>query len=174
MKKLMIGSFLLGVSVMLLTSCQPTMHVSTDYDKAANFSSYKTFAMYSLITSNNVNELNEERLWNSIRREMAKKGYTETNTDPDLLVNAVTIIDNKQKLSGSAISNITTSYGTLEKDNYKEGSLVIDIIDVKANKLVWQGSVEGEYTQKPKDPEAVIKKAVSKLMNGFPKISETK
>ena len=102
MKRVTIKSFLLVLPAVVLFSCKPTLNVSTDYDRSVNFSAYKTFSLYYLATNKNVSELNEDRIWNSIRAEMIRKGYKENNTDPDLVVNAVSVIKNKKYLSASS------------------------------------------------------------------------
>jgi|SRR5688500_12468145 hypothetical protein len=184
MKKGTIKSLLLVLPAALLFSCKPTLKVSSDYDRAANFSAYKTFSLYYLVTSRNVNELNEERIWNSIRATMSKKGYIETNQNPDLVVNALSVLKNKKYVtaSGSAYGyGAYRPYGywgggyrtvsgqtTFQTNNYKEGSLVIEVVDNKTNKLIWEGAGLAEFEKKPKNPEEAISNAVKKIMAGFP------
>lgn len=175
MKKVTIKNLLLIMTAGLVFSCKPTLKVNTDYDRSANFSTYKTFSLYYLITSRTVNELNEERIWNSIRATMAKKGYVENNNNPDLVVNAVSVVKNKKYVSAT-----TTGYGgwyrpygaagttTFQTSNYKEGSLVIDVVDTKKNKLVWQGVGNAEFEKQPKNPDEAIGNAVNKIMAAFP------
>src|SRR5215471_12825134 len=102
MKKVTIKMFFLILPVVLVTSCKPTLKVVSDYDKSANFSSYKSFSLYYLLTSRTVSELNEERIWNYIRAEMVKKGYVENDKNPDLVVNAVSILDNKKYVTADS------------------------------------------------------------------------
>jgi len=85
MNKATINNLFLGLSIVLVGSCKPALKVSSDYDRTVNFSEYKTFSLYYLATSKNVSELNEERLWNSIRTEMTKKGYIENDQEPDVV-----------------------------------------------------------------------------------------
>ena len=51
MKKVTIKILFLILPVVLVTSCKATLKVFSDYDKSANFSSYKTFSLYYLVTS---------------------------------------------------------------------------------------------------------------------------
>jgi len=182
MKKVTIKILFLILPVVLVTSCKPTLKVFSDYDKSANFSSYKTFSLYYLVTSHTVSELNEERIWNYIRAEMTKKGYIENDQNPDLVVNAVSILKNKKYVTadsygyGSAIRpygywggrGVASGHTTFQTSNVKQGSLLIDVIDAKTNKLVWEGTGNAEFEKRPKDPDAVISKAVTKILAGFP------
>jgi hypothetical protein len=185
MKKVMMKGLLLALPAVLMMSCKPTMSVSTDYDRSANFSTYKSFSLYYLVTNKNVNQLNEQRIWNAIREEMKRKGYSENDRNPDLLVNAVSVVKNKQYLSVTSNSygygGVYRPYGywgagagrsfgtgTVQEVNYKDGSLMIDVLDARTKKLIWEGTVSAEINKQPKNPEEAVQKAVSKVMSGFP------
>jgi Domain of unknown function (DUF4136) len=179
MKKVMIKSLLLALPVTLMFSCKPTLKVSSDYDRSANFSSYKTFTLYYLVTNRNVTQFNEERIWNSIREEMQKKGYRENDSNPDIVVNAVSVVNNKKYLSANSngygyggafrpYGGMLSASGTVTAVQYKEGSSLIDVLDTKTNKLVWEGVGSAEFEKQPKDPEKVIKEAVTKILANFP------
>ncbi len=167
----------------LLTACGPTLKVTSDYDKDANFTGYKSFNFYNLKTTGSVSQLNADRIVNAIKAELISKGYKENSVSPDLMVNAVTILKDKQSVSattnyygygglyrpysywGGGMAYGTTSVNTY---NYKDGSLVVDIVDAKSNKMVWQGTGNSEIDKAPKDPTEVINKAVTKIMESFP------
>ncbi len=178
MKKVMIKSLLLALTVTLMVSCKPTLKVSSDYDRSANFSSYKTFSLYYLVTSRNVSQFNEQRIWNSIREEMQKKGYVEDDRKPDIVINAISVLNNKRYLSANSngygygalrpYGGMLSGSGTVQAVQYKEGSLLIDVIDGKTNKLVWEGVGSAEFEKQPKDPEKVIRNAVNKILADFP------
>lgn len=183
MKKRTIRILFMALPAFLVMSCKPALKVSSDYDRSANFSAYKTFSLYYLVTNKNVTELNEDRIWKSVRAEMLKKGYLENNNNPDLMVNAVSVVKNKKYISATSTGygGVYRPYGywgggiglasgstTIQAANYKEGSLVIDIIDNKTNKMVWQGTGNAEFEKSPKNPDEVIGNAVNKIMANFP------
>ena len=169
----------------LVYSCSPTVKVTTDYDHAANFSEYKTFAFYDLkAQEGQINQLNVDRITKAIRAELINKGFTETTNNPDLKVNAVTILKNKTQVTansdfygyggmyrpygywgGGAMMGGSTTFNTY---NYVDGSLVIDIISTKTDKLVWQGIGNAEIDNKPDNPEEFINSSVKSIMAGFP------
>jgi stage V sporulation protein SpoVS len=168
---------------MIFISCGTTVKVSNDYDKAVDFSGYKTFGVYDVKAKNQVSSLNADRITNSIKAEMIAKGFTESAT-PDLMVNPVTIMKDKVSVSsntnyygyggmyrpygywggGMGVSGSTT-YNTY---NYKDGSLIIDIVDAKTQKMVWQGTGNAEIDKAPKDPDKFISDAVKKILAPFP------
>ncbi|MDR6760763.1 hypothetical protein J2Y38_000961 [Flavobacterium sp. 2755] len=169
----------------LIYSCSPTVNVTTDYDHAANFSEYKTFAVYDLkAQQGQVNELNADRVTKAIRAEMIAKGFTESS-NPDLKVNAVSILKNKTQVTadsnfygyggmyrpygywggGAMMGGGTTTFNTYD---YVDGSLVIDIVSTKTQKLLWQGVGNAQIDSKPDNPEEFINGAVKKILAGFP------
>jgi Domain of unknown function (DUF4136) len=168
----------LMMGVALISSCAQSIKVTTDYDRTANFTAYKTFSFYALASTLNVNELNQDRIIKSIRLEMLKKGFTENNYNPDLVINAITVLKDKKSLSvsGNSYGGFYRPYGywgapgyaTVQTNEYKDGRLIIDIADTKTKKLVWEGTGVSEITKQPKDLDASIGKAVGKIMAGFP------
>ena len=45
---------------------------------------------------------------------------------------------------------------------------MIEVVDNKTNKLIWEGAGLAEFEKKPKNPEEAISNAVKKIMAGFP------
>ena len=169
----------------LFYSCSPTVKVTTDYDHSANFSEYKTFAVYDLkAQQGQVNQLNVDRVAKAIRNEMLAKGFTESS-NPDLKVNAVSILKNKTQVTadsnfygyggmyrpygywggGAMMGGGTTTFNSYD---YVDGSLIIDIVSSKTDKLVWQGIGNAEIDSKPDNPEQFINDAIKKILTGFP------
>ena len=183
MKRILPGIGL--VAILQLAGCAPTLKVTADYDHAADFSQYKTFMIYDLSTKKAVSELNVARVTKAIRANMVKKGFVEVTENPDMMVNATSILKNKQTVTAN-----TTSYGyggyyrpygywgggvgfsggttTFDTYDYVDGSLIIDVVNSKEQKLLWQGIGNAEIDKKPNDPEKFINDAVAKIMDGFP------
>lgn len=180
--------FLLG----FIYSCSPTVNVTTDYDHSASFSQFKTFAVYDLkAQQGQVNQLNIDRVTNAIRAEMLAKGFTESTTNPDLKVNAVSILKNKQSVTadsnfygyggmyrpygywggGAMMGGATTTFNTYD---YVDGSLIIDIVSTKTQKLLWQGIGNAQIDNKLDNPEEFIAGAIKKILAGFPPGAEKK
>lgn len=170
----------------LVYSCSPTVKVTSDYDHSANFSEYKTFAVYDLkAQEGQVNQLNVDRVTKAIRNEMLAKGFTESS-NPDLKVNAVSILKNKTSVSANTdfygYGGMYRPYGywggggammggantTFNSYDYVDGSLVIDIVSTKTQKLVWQGIGNAEIDSKPDNPEEFINSSIKKILEGFP------
>jgi hypothetical protein len=171
-----------GMCAIILTfyGCAPTIKVSTDYDRAADFSSFLTFTLADISAKGEVSELNAYRIRRSITEVMTEKGFVETGADADLLVNAVTVVKTKREITASTdyygYGGIYRPYGywgsggttTFNSYEYKDGSLIIDIVNKKAQKLLWQGIGNAEIDQMPDNPDQFMLKAVRKILAAFP------
>ncbi|WP_276483806.1 DUF4136 domain-containing protein [Paraflavitalea pollutisoli] len=183
MKKNMLPAICLA-TLLFNAACGPTLKVNTDYDKSTDFNKYKTFSLYmSDSTSSAISPLNQQRITSAVTQAMQSKGYQLVGSNPDLLVNTVTVIKNKVALSsntdyygyggvyrpyywgtGMGVSS-TTNYNV---QNYKDGSLIIDIVDASTKKLLWQGTGNSEIDKPLKDPDTQVPQAVNKILAGFP------
>ena len=177
-----------AVFCLFLAACEPSVKISSDYDKTANFSQYKSFNLYRFVDHQGyISDLNRRRIATAVRNEMLKKGLTEKDsTTADLLVNAVAIIKHKRDVSAN-----TNYYGyggfyrpyawgpgyggaygttTYNVDEYKEGTLMVDVVDAKTHQLVWQGVGEGRIDESKDNAkrEAKINDAVAKILAGYP------
>jgi hypothetical protein len=179
-----ISTFIALPIVWMTWSCGPSLKVSSDYDRNADFSGYKTFALYSQPDSAvSVSQLNHQRIINAVTAEMTGKGFREADGEPDLLVNPVAIVRNKVSVSSN-----TNYYGyggyyrpyawgggygaasstTYNVDQYKEGSLIIDVVDARTKKLLWQGIGNSKIDTDVRDPDQRIREAINKIMANFP------
>jgi hypothetical protein len=142
------------ILIFIVAGCAPALKVSYDYDKTSDFASYKTFMFTDGAKNFAINELNRNRLLEAITSELAKKGITPSD-QPDLLVDLKGRIENKTEATAT---NTGGYYGggyrygwgpgfsttQINVENYQVGTIFIDLIDAKVNRLVWQG--RGERT----------------------------
>ena len=80
---------LLLIIVLISSSCD-SVRVAADYDRSADFNSYKTFAFFKDgIDKAEISDLDKRRILRAIESELLAKGFTKSKT-PDLLVNIFT------------------------------------------------------------------------------------
>lgn len=136
--------FLPLFALFVFTSCT-TVRVAADYDKAANFNTYNSFAFYKPgIDKAKISDLDKKRILRAIETELTSKGMIKSEK-PTLLVSIFT----KEKERVDVYNNnfgygwgwnpwwYGNSYSNVSRTT--EGSLYIDLIDAKTNELVWQG-----------------------------------
>ncbi|ANE49212.1 DUF4136 domain-containing protein [Flavisolibacter tropicus] len=159
-------------------SCSPPLKVNSDYDKNVDFAKYKTFALFKSDSSQTISQLNQSRIADAIRGEMVKKGFQEATSNPDVLINSVAIFKDRTSVSATNYGyggvyrpyywGGGVGYTNYDVQHYKDGSLIIDIIDANTQKLIWQGIGNKEIDGPIKDPDTKIPKAISMIMEGFP------
>src|SRR5690606_41922253 len=79
--------------IVTLTSCS-SVRVNADYDKKANFDSYKTYAyLKSGVDQAEISDLDKKRILYAIDETMTSKGFTKSD-NPDMLVSIFTKKEN--------------------------------------------------------------------------------
>ena len=166
--------------LVIVWSCGSQLKVSSDYDKNADFTKYKAFVVNDSKSLNeHVTRLNQDRIINAIKSEMTKKGFKEDTTSPEIMINTTAVVKDMTSVSssnyysyGSVYRPYTWGPGVSYKDydvnTYKDGSLIIDIVEVESKKLVWQGIGNKEIDAPTKHPERDIPKIIGSIMAGFP------
>ncbi|WP_055434611.1 DUF4136 domain-containing protein [Lacinutrix algicola] len=177
MKKL-IKKTLPFLALLIIASSCTSVRVASDYDKNADFNSYKTFAFFKTgIDKAEVSDLDKRRILRAIETELIAKGFTKSE-NPDLLVSIFT----KERQEVNVYNNGYGAYGygwgwSPFYNNFNnnvststQGSLYIDLIDAKKKELVWQGKGSGylSTTSNVDKREARIKEFVSEIMTKYP------
>ncbi|MGB3781043.1 MAG: DUF4136 domain-containing protein [Tunicatimonas sp.] len=191
MKTILFGSLLL----LLLTSigCSP-IRVLSDYDRRADFSEYRTFRLSEPRDVDPgdplLNQLNQNRLRRAITEQIELRGYTASDT-PDLAVNIYVKITPRQEVVGMQGYYLPYwgyyryySYRGYYRywdggwipmrevvQEYREGTLIIDLVDTKEDQLVWHGVAVGVLEELPRDPEVLIRQAVKKIFDQYPYVA---
>jgi len=172
----------IAIALVLAPALAFAQKVTYDYEKSANFAGFKT---YALKDGTKVGQpLIDDRIVNAINTELAAKGLTKTDSNPDVYVVYHVAFD-KQKDISTYSSGYGGGYGaygwgwgggwaggttTTQVRDILVGTLVIDMADAKKNQLVWRGmGVKEVNTQaKPEKRDKSINEAVKKIFKNFP------
>ena len=174
MKKIL----LIILVTVIAVSCA-TIKVSSDFDKSAPFTGYKTYAYTPEALALPVDDLNRNRLIAAVDNELSLKGFTKSDK-PDVLIDLKLA---KEKIqTATATSSGGYGYGyrygwgggfsttSINYDSYDEGTLFVDMIDATKLQLVWQG--RGVGTLNPdasaEKREYNIKNAVKMIFEKYP------
>ncbi len=167
------------LSLLLLGACS-SYNVTYDYDVTASYGRYKTFDYYtSKKGTGGTTGLMDKRVRASVEKELQAKGFSmETKADPDFLVTYYPIVQERKVRSTVHMGwgwGYRPFYGrmgtsTSQVHRYKEGTIVIEIVDFKSNQLVWQGAAAGALTglEDPQDANEVVTNAVRDILAKFP------
>ena len=183
MKKL----FFLSVIMIIAVSCS-TVKVSSDFDKTANFAAYKTFTYTDETLGMPLDDINKNRILNFVTAEMAAKGFTKSETNPDVWID-INIKTETQQTATATTSGVGGyggygygyryggyGYGggfsttTINYDTYTDGTMFIDMIDASKKLLVWQGrgtkTFEENASQKRREEN--LSYAIKQIFTQYP------
>lgn len=170
-------------AVFVLTACSSS--TVSDVDPTADFSGFQTYAFLSDVAEDKsaYQSLERTHLKNAVGQAMNSRGYRRDDNDPDLLINFA--VETEEKLQTRTVPNsaygigydpffdvYTTGWGMSHSttiDQYTEGRLEVDVIDVDARKAIWQGTTKGRLTQKAMENyQATLNEAVNEIFSQFP------
>ena len=169
---------IVGISLAACTSIK----VESDFDASADFSRYKTFNFISerpLIAAVNepISPLLPGRLVNAARSELTRKGYrfVANREQADFVVSFT--LGGREKIR---VDSYPSSYRTpwvwgapyhteVNVRNYTEGTLSIDIFEVRKRSPVWHGwAVKNISAEDRRNPTPVVNELVSLILAKFP------
>jgi hypothetical protein len=161
----------LGIVLLAATSAF-AQQVKTDYDRSADFSQYKTYSWEKVQTQD---PLWVDRIKEAVNSALAAKGWTQVPSGGNVAVVAIEMTRNQQTLDtfyngfgrgwrwGGGFGDATTTV-----ENYKVGTLVVDLFDANSKKLVWRGSSSDTLSDKSDNNIKNLDKGVQKMFNHFP------
>jgi hypothetical protein len=149
-------------------------HVKTDFDHHANFSQYKTYSWQEIRPSNS---LWDARIKSAVDAQLAAKGWTQVPSGGDVAIIAIKTTQTERQLQ-TFYNGMGGGWGwrgfggmgmaTTTEQDYKEGTLVVDMYDAKTKQLIWRGSAEDTLSNKEANNEKNLDKGVAKMFKKFP------
>jgi len=140
------------------------LKVTNDYDKSADFSSFKTFNIMSndegMTTPDGVSRLTISYIEESIIDQLMDRNYTLSD-NPDIGVYYyIKVAQQTQVTQSTSVGLYAGSpyyygyYGgyayyspSVQEVDYTEGTLIIELVDMEKNKAIWRGVGTQSVTQ---------------------------
>jgi hypothetical protein len=164
----------------------------TDLDRTVDFAAYRTFdwGEADIRVKNPVYEsgLISKNIRHTVEEEFAKRGIVRDKKSPDFIVSYRTYTEEKQRFSRSPYYPYPYyplrfypffygwgwpyGYSTPYAEQYTEGTLIIDITDVKSDELIWRGTVSGKVDD-VKNLQKQIAKGVRAIIKKYPLTPES-
>jgi Domain of unknown function (DUF4136) len=148
--------------------------VKTDYDRSTDFNQYKTYSWEKVQTTD---ALWVDRIEQAVNGALAAKGWTQSPSGGNVSIVAIETTQNQQTLDtfyngfgGGWRWRGMGGFGdaTTTVDNYKVGTLVVDMFDANSKKLIWRGSASDTLSDKSDKNIKNLDKGVQKMFNHFP------
>lgn len=153
----------------------------TGLSKSSDFAitKYKSFSFFKTDAGGDALQMHKENMElikNAIENELKPHGVSRTEENGDLLINIGVIVSEEVQTRPTNIRDATDhrvaymgqrSYewesGEVEVGTYREGSVIIHLIDRASNHLVWQGSAESVLPNKQKNIPKLIDQTIKEL-----------
>ena len=174
----------------IISGCAETAHVMKD--NSVDVRRYKTYAWVQKpvskdTASNHKNELTERSIRNAVSEQLQKRGYTESPTNPDVLVSTDLLVEKDQERRSDAVytepytqnyynprtGRLITYYFPSQFagfDSYsttvRKGTLTLTFIDSRTDKAVWQGWASKRLNSTNMDDDEIFQD-VRSIFNKF-------
>jgi len=159
---------------LLFATASFAQQVKTDYDRSANFSQYKTYSWEKVQTQD---ALWVDRIKEAVNADLAAKGLTPVESGGDIAIVAMETTQNQRTLNtfydgfgGGWRWRGAGGFGTATTtvDNYKVGTLIVDLFDAHTKTLIWRGSASDTLSDKSDKNIKNLDKGVQKMFDHFP------
>ena len=160
----------IALAVLALAGCGSSVEVSTDFDRAANFTGYKTYTWREGTAL--PNPLNASRLVAAVDEQFKAKGLTKVETGGDILVTYHASADKEVQVDTFNSGATYGCWGGCSQSTTVRpitvGTLIVDIVDGKTNKMLWRGTASDAVSTKPEENASKIQEGVARMFQNFP------
>ena len=163
-----------GAFLMVLLGSAFGQHIQTDFDHQANFSQYKTYSWQEIKASNS---LWDDRIKEAVNAQLGSKGWIQVDSGGNVVIVAIKTTQTERTLQtfydGMGGGWRWRGFGgfgesTTTEQDYKEGTLVVDMYDASTKQLIWRASAEDMLSDKAEKNEKNLDKGVAKMFKSFP------
>jgi len=161
-----------------------SIDVRTDFDPSVDFTRFKTFAFGGLTDINKAgildNSLTRKRIESIVARELTAKGLRQAELDqnPDLSVHYWIGVKEKQKVENIGPSGYYggthprhgggVGYGNVTTYEYKEGTLIVDLVEPARKELVWRATMVANLEDTTGENIELGNKAIARAFKDYP------
>lgn len=175
------------ILVALITACESAPKIHSDYDRSIDFSQYKTYGYFSPmgIENPNYSSLLGQMFRDAIDAQMLPRGYVKSD-NPDILINVSARLEDKTKVTTMSDPMYGGYYGyrggmydpwggygygtTTHVSQYTEGTVNVDMVDIKQKRMIWEGIAIGRVNEKKQNENLRqdIMTGVAEMFEGYP------
>jgi hypothetical protein len=173
----------LGFVFLFLSGTAMAQKVTIDFDRNADFSKYKTYSFRKGTPA--ADPLMNQRIEQAIEAQLAAKGLTRDESNPDLFVVYHVAVSKQTQLNTTSLGGWGWGRGwgrwggiggsaITQVDQIPIGHLVVDIGDTANKSYVWRGTATKTISSKPDKNSKSIEEGVRKMFERFPPAPEGK
>jgi hypothetical protein len=166
-----------AIVTLAAAGCAYSITTATDYDRSVQFSNYHTFFMMKGNSSGN--PLVDQRVTTDVTAALNSKGWEEV---PEGQGRAAVVVHAATKTKHS-YETFYDGWGdgwryrwggvggsTTFVQDYKIGTVVVDIFDAQTKQAIWRGSASDALSESPTKNAETTETAVTKMFSSFPPV----
>lgn len=191
-------NYLLSIFALIFISGCSSLSLSTDYDNKIDFSNFKTYRWRQENEHNKASvvyfdHIMDQRIRSTIDAQLQSQNYQlATDAEPvDFLINYSIVIEDRADIRtynnyngmypgytyragygpyGRGVGFGYSSGSDTKITHYKQGTLIIDMINPETDKLTWRGAADGRLPKGTdrKERDELTQTYVSKILSDFP------
>jgi Domain of unknown function (DUF4136) len=178
-----VGGVILGLGfVVALAATAAAQDVKVDWDKAADFTKYKSFS--AAVATTWGSPFGEKRALDEVEKTLVAKGWKKADAasaDAIVVINGAT--EGKKSLNtfysgggygGYRYGGMGMGTSTTTVNEFTVGTMVVDIFDAKTKALIWRGIGVDELSDKADKNQKKIVNATKDMFKKFPPTPGTK
>ncbi len=123
------------------------------------------------------NPFYKDHIQGEVERQLGARGFTLDTDKPDLLIHYHAVIDRRLD-----VDRVDQEHGYCFDDGcqartfeYESGTLVIDVVDARSNKVIWRGWAQDTVERSLKNEDRLatqIEQSVRRMLARFPRPTE--
>jgi hypothetical protein len=174
----------LAAAAFVFSACA-TMHVSSHVARDLDFSNYRTYdwGVADQFPAGDPrldrDPFFQDHLQGAIEKQLARKGFVRSSDGPDLVLHYHAVINRRLNVDrldrerGYCFTPdcVVGPVGPVGVDEYESGTLIVDVVDARTDRVVWRGwaehSVEDMLASRDR-MATTIDRAVERILARFP------
>jgi len=167
--------------VLLLAGCAATMTVSSHAERNLDFARYRSFAwgpadpLPKGDPRLDRNPLFKDRLQGAVEKQLAQRGIALAAGDADLLIHYHANVTHRMDPNQFDRANgyCATVDCVPSPVSYESGTLIIDIVDARSQRLIWRGWAQSDVEDLLRGPDSMtrtIDEAVTRIVRRLPPV----
>src|SRR6478735_6888854 len=172
----MIGRRILALALAsLLAACASPVTVKTDFDAKASFDGLRSYSWIAepagdpaLVPQSVIQGIDtrlQARGWKRVAEGEVHVAAHVTTRDGQTFNNFYSGIGHDLRWLGFSGARDSV---TMSVDNYRAGTLVVDMFDARSRRAIWRGSAEGVLPDDRSQLDATVQRTLDRLFADFP------
>ena len=186
--------FVLALALALMSVPARAQSVDVDVDRTVNFKAFKTYALGTVKVADDTNPLMVQRIVSALEGQMSFIGFRKVETDPDVIV--AIQYGTREELSYTTWGDYgpywggpywggayrggpywggvaypfwwSSGFSGYDVQQILVGTLIVDMIDARTEKVVLRGTAEDTVSHKAKKNERKAYEAVAEIFEESP------